>query len=184
MEDEATHLTAGEVRRIINRLRGPEILRLAALARTWAMGLRQHDADDLLNEALERVLSGQRPWPSQVPLQTFLSQVMRSIASQWRREDRREPLMEDEREIALEEESHNPTVAYERDDLVCRMRRALCADPTALGVFDYILADSDRTEAQAALGIDATQYDTARRRMVRQLFAAFHSGSNHESQGH
>ena len=32
------------------------LMRLATLARVCATGLRQHDADDLLNEALDRVL--------------------------------------------------------------------------------------------------------------------------------
>jgi hypothetical protein len=109
---------------------------------------------------------------------------MRSVASQWRRENRREPLMEDRTDKMFKDESHNPTACYEMDDLISRMRRALGADPPALGVFDHILADSDRDEARAALQVDATQYDTARRRMVRQLFEAFHSGWNHESQGH
>jgi DNA-directed RNA polymerase specialized sigma24 family protein len=184
MADESTHLTASEVRRIISRLRGPEILRLSALARTWAIGLRQHGADDLLNEALDRVLSGRRPWPSDVPLPTFLSQIMRSVASQWRREDHREPLKEDLTDKMFDEESHNPAARYEMDDLISRMRGALGADQLALSVFDHILTDIDRKEVQATLGVDATQYDTARRRMVRQLFEAFHSGWNNESQGH
>ena len=176
MDDDATHLSLGEVRRILGRLRAPDILRLTALARTWATGLRQHDADDLLNEALDRVLSGRRPWPSDVPLPVFLSQVMRSIASQWRREDRREPLREGETDEVLEAERHDPGAGYEMDDLIARMRRALADDPAALGVFDYVLADSDRAETQVALGMDATQYDTARRRMVRHLFETFHQG--------
>lgn len=184
MDDEATHLTPGEVRRIISRLRGSDFVRLAALARVWAAGLRQHDADDLLNEALDRVLSGRRPWPIDVPLPAFLSQVMRSIASQWRQEARREPLKDDETGEMLEEESHNPGACYEMGDLIVRMRRALGTDLPALGVFDYILADSDREDAQAALGMTATQYDTARRRMVRQLFEAFHAGWKHEPQRH
>jgi DNA-directed RNA polymerase specialized sigma24 family protein len=176
MDDEATHLTLGEVRRIISQLRGPELLRLAALARIWATGLRQHDADDLLNEALDRVLTGRRLWPRVLSIATFLSQVMRSIASQWRREDRREPLTEDQSSAVFDKESRDPIGGYEQDDLISRMRRALGADPSALGIFDHILADSDREEAQVALGMDATHYDTARRRMVRQLFEAFHSG--------
>ncbi|MBT1517494.1 hypothetical protein KIP88_45225 [Bradyrhizobium sp. SRL28] len=87
MDDEATHLSLGEVRRIISRLRGPDLVRLSLLARAWAAGLRYHDTDDLLYEALDRILSGRRLWPSEVPLPAFLSQVMRSIASQWRQED-------------------------------------------------------------------------------------------------
>src|SRR5579885_2272587 len=164
MDDEATHLTPGEVRRIIGRLRGPDVVRLGALARVWASGLRQHDADDLLNEALDRVLSGRRPWPIEVSLPAFLSQVMRSIASQWRQEARREPLKEDETGEMVEEESHNPGACYEMGDLIARMRRALGTDPPALGVFEHILADSDREDAQAALAMTATQYDTMTRR--------------------
>ena len=176
MDDDATHLSLGEVRRILGRLRVPDILRLSALAQTWVIGLRQYDEDDLLNEALDRVLSGRRPWPSDVSLHAFLSQVMRSIASQWRRENRREPLRVDETGQVFEEVSDNSFASYEMDDLVARMRRALAEDPAALGVFDHFLADSNRVEALTTLGMDATQYDTARRRMVRHLFEAFHSG--------
>ena len=61
---------------------------------------------------------------------------------------------------------------------IARMRHALADDPSGMGVFDHILADSDREEAQAALGIDAARYDTARRRMARHLFNAFHAGWN------
>jgi hypothetical protein len=74
MDDEATHLTPGEVRRIIGRLRGPDVLRLAALAGIWAKGLRRYDRDDLLNGALARVLSGRRPWPREVPVPAFVSE--------------------------------------------------------------------------------------------------------------
>ena len=172
MDEQSTHLTSDEIRRILARLRPPDIVRLSALARTWATGLRQHDADDLLNEALDRVLSGRRPWPSHLPLPLFLSQVMRSISGQWRRERRREPLIEDEGTNAPDEQGEDPIASHEIDDLIARMRHVLADDPSSLGVFDHILADSDREEAQAALGIDAARYDTARRRMARHLFNA------------
>jgi hypothetical protein len=84
----------------------------------------------------------------------------------------------------FEGESHSPAASYEIDDLISRMRQTLGADPLALGVFDHILADSDREDAQASLGMNATQYDTVRRRMVRQLFEAFHAGWNYEPQRH
>jgi DNA-directed RNA polymerase specialized sigma24 family protein len=178
MDEQSTHLTSDEIRRIFARLRPADIVRLSALARTWATGLRQHDVDDLLNEALDRVLSGRRPWPSHLPLPVFLSQVMRSISGQWRRELRREPLIEDERANGPDEQGENPTPSHEMGDLIARMRDALVDDANSLGVFDHILADSDREEAQAAMGIDAARYDTARRRMVRHLFNSFHSGWN------
>ncbi|KRQ89855.1 hypothetical protein CQ10_37675 [Bradyrhizobium valentinum] len=36
MDDEAMHISLGEVRRIIGRLRGPDLVRLSLLARAWA----------------------------------------------------------------------------------------------------------------------------------------------------
>jgi DNA-directed RNA polymerase specialized sigma24 family protein len=161
---------------MLRRLRQPEIVRLAALARTWARGLRQHDGDDLLAETFERVLSGRRPWPADVPLPAFFSQVMRSIRNQWLQEDRRELLREDLTGYAGDDDTEDPGTSYETGHLIARMRRKLADDPPALGVLDHILADSDRAEARAALGMDATGYDTARRRMVGRLFKAFHSG--------
>lgn len=176
MNNEVTHLAPGEVRQFVGQLRAPDILRLSALARNWATGLRQHDADDLLNEALARILSGRRPWPCDVPWPAFVSQVMRSIASQWRQENRREPLREDETDHVFEEETHDPGAEYEMDDLATRMRQALADDPAALGVLDHVLADSDGEEARTAVGMDVTEYNTARRRMVRHLFRAFNAG--------
>ncbi|MFB0874010.1 MULTISPECIES: hypothetical protein [unclassified Sphingobium] len=87
MADAVETLSLEEVGRVLGRLRQADLLRLAALAQTWVSGLPRRDAGDLLNEALARILSGQRPWPADVPLSAFLSQVMRSIASQWRHED-------------------------------------------------------------------------------------------------
>jgi hypothetical protein len=39
------------------------------------------DADDLIQEAMTLALSGDRPWPADVPIMAFLIQCMRSIAS-------------------------------------------------------------------------------------------------------
>jgi DNA-directed RNA polymerase specialized sigma24 family protein len=176
MNDDETHLGLGEVRRVLRRLREPEIVRLAALARTWAKGLRQHDANDMLAETFERILSGRRPWPADVSLSAFFSQVMRSLRSQWLQEDRREPLRDDVAGYGGYDDSDNPGTGYETGHLIAQMRRELVDDPPALGVLDHILADSDRAEAQVALGMDATAYDTARRRMISRLFKTFHAG--------
>jgi hypothetical protein len=102
MDDEPTNLSMSEVRRALDRLRPADIVRLSELARNWARGLRGRDADDMLNEAFDRVLSGRRPWPSDVSTPAFFSGVMRSIASQWRREGARESLIEDGEEGATE----------------------------------------------------------------------------------
>jgi DNA-directed RNA polymerase specialized sigma24 family protein len=124
MDDDATHLGLGEVRRILRRLREPEIVRLAALARTWAKGLRQHDGDDLLAETFERILSGRRPWPADVPLPAFFSQVMRSIRSQWLQEDRREPLREDVTGYGGDDDSEETVLPPKIRGLIDEIRRS------------------------------------------------------------
>jgi DNA-directed RNA polymerase specialized sigma24 family protein len=174
MADESHHLSLEEVGRLLSRQRQADLLRLAALAETWVRGIPRRDAADLLNEALARVLSGKRPWPADVSLHAFLSQVMRSIASQWRHEDAREPLAADHiadlNEVAADETGNDLA------DLTQRMREALLSDGPALGIFDHILTQTSRKQACEQLGLDATAYDTARRRMTRTLRRQFKPG--------
>jgi hypothetical protein len=178
MPDGVEALSIEEVGRLLSRLRQPDLLRLAALARTWSIGLPRRDAADLLNEALTRILSGDRPWPAAVPLHSFLSQVMRSVASQWRHEDLREPLADD---TVGTREACAPEAAYEFGDLTDRMRDALRDDYHATGIFEHILAQTSRKDARSLLGIDETGYDTVRRRMIRTLQRQFSPGWNNDN---
>lgn len=167
MGNEVEYLSLEEVGRLLSRQRQPDLLRLAALAETWVSGIPRREAFDLLNEALSRVLSGDRPWPADVSLPAFLSQVMRSIASQWRHEDFREPLAADQDEELGN--GRSDSVNHSFADLIQRMRVTLLDDPSALGIFDHILTQTGRMQIYDQLGLDATSYDTARRRMIRIL---------------
>lgn len=173
MDDQQDILSLEEVGRLLSRLRQADLIRLAALARVWVCGLDRRDAADLLAEALSRVLSGQRPWPADLPLPAFLSQVMRSIASQWLREDIREPLVGDGEDAP---ESSEAAKDDEVGELIVKMRTALVDDPPAQGVFDHILMQTSRGQARRLLDLDATGYDTARRRMIRTLSRQFNPG--------
>ena len=59
---------------------------LAKIARLYA-GKTPYDHADLLQEAICRVLSGERKWPKDVPPVLFLGGVVRSIAWQWRQKE-------------------------------------------------------------------------------------------------
>jgi DNA-directed RNA polymerase specialized sigma24 family protein len=174
MAEGVEHLSLEEVGRLLSRQRQPDLLRLAALAETWIRGIRRREASDLLNEALVRVLSGDRPWPADISLPAFLSQVMRSIANQWRHEDIREPLASDQ----IDDLGEGVAAGNEIDfaDLTKRMRDALADDRPALGIFDHILTQTSRKQASEQLDLDATGYDTARRRMTRTLKRQFKPG--------
>ncbi len=173
MVDEVEHLSLEEVGRLLGRQRQPDLLRLAALAETWVRGCPRREASDLLNEALARILSGNRPWPANVSLHAFLSQVMRSIASQWRHEDIREPLTADQ-DSPFSDTSIEAT--FDFADLAQRMRTALLDDQVAIGIFDHILSQTSRKQACDQLGLDPTGYDTGRRRMTRALRRQFKPG--------
>ncbi|MGO8063602.1 hypothetical protein ACC716_36175 [Rhizobium johnstonii] len=173
MEDGVEHLSLAEVGRLLSRQRQADLLRLAALAETWVRGAPRREASDLLNEALTRILSGDRPWPANISLHAFLSQVMRSIASQWRHEDMREPLAADQHS-----QLNDGTIGDNFDfvDLAHRMRVTLLGDQMALGIFDHIMTQTSRKQACDLLGLDATGYDTTRRRMTRVLRRQFKPG--------
>ena len=167
------HYDDGEVRRLLSRLRRENILRLTALARTWIGLAPRRDAQDLLAEALDRMLSGRRPWPVGVPLPAFLSGVMRSIADEWAKADARQPLIAD----GGEDEVADAVAAVRRDEeLFDAMRRELANDDAGRGVYEHMRLGTRRAEAKVALGMDDTQYDTARRRMLRTLWRAFGPG--------
>lgn len=175
MSDGVETLSIDEVARLLSRLRQADHLRFAALAQTWISGCPRREPAELLNEALSRILSGARPWPVDVPLPAFLSQVMRSIASQWRHEDQREPLLNDG--DVLRDDAAIPETS-DFADLTVRMRKALEDDPPALGIFEHILSQTSRKDARTELGIDETGYDTVRRRMIRTLKEQFSPGWN------
>jgi len=58
MLGDPEHLTAEEVRRALHRLGEADVLRLHAIARTWARKLRAGQEEDLLNEVIQRALDG------------------------------------------------------------------------------------------------------------------------------
>jgi DNA-directed RNA polymerase specialized sigma24 family protein len=174
VDQDAAYLSPTEVRRALDRLGRADIVRLSLLAKNWVRGLPRRSADDLVNEAFERILSGKRPWPSDVDRGSFFNGVMRSISSQWRKEDYRELLAEDQEGGTGESCTIEPD--HDLNDLVFKMRQALGEDEKAKDMFEHMLVDRDREEVQSAIGVDATGFDTVRRRMFRHLREAFSSG--------
>lgn len=93
--------SSAEVAEAISHLSAADSLRLNAIARLRASGLRATDADDLLSEAKAQAIAGTRPWPREVPLVAFLAQAMRSIAN-----GEREGF--NERRVTVDPELNNP----------------------------------------------------------------------------
>jgi len=79
-------LSRAEVVAEIEALGDGEKTALAKIARLYA-NKTPYDHADLLQEALCRVLSGERKWPKGVSPLLFLGGVIRSVAWQWRRRE-------------------------------------------------------------------------------------------------
>jgi len=79
-------LSRSEVIEALQALEDGEKTGLAKIARFYA-AKTPYDHADLLQEAMCRVLSGERKWPKGVPAVLFLGGVIRSIAWQWRRKE-------------------------------------------------------------------------------------------------
>jgi DNA-directed RNA polymerase specialized sigma24 family protein len=65
-------------------LSDPEWHRLDRVARFRVFCYPQLSGDDLLQEAVDRLLCGRRNWKRGIPFMTFLFGVLQSIADEWR----------------------------------------------------------------------------------------------------
>src|SRR3974377_448817 len=74
--------TPAEVLRALRSLSTEHKTLLVKIARAYAWKT-SYGHEDLIQEALTRVLEGKRAWPRKLPIVVFLRGVMRSIASDW-----------------------------------------------------------------------------------------------------
>lgn len=79
--------TLNEVRSLLQGLTQFQRQKLATLSQTRLAGVKDMDRSDLLQMAIVKVLEGKRKWPRGLDALTFLSQTMRSIASNTRKHE-------------------------------------------------------------------------------------------------
>jgi DNA-directed RNA polymerase specialized sigma24 family protein len=157
-----------------------DLLRLKSIARLYARGLPPDVSwDDLLQEAITRVLTGKRVRPSDVPMVAFLGGVMRSLRADHIRRarhggGREDPRwIDDEGEGAFELELLDPNADPERALIVTeeleKIRQLFAGDAIALLIIDGLAEGLAPEQIRARNGISRTEYDSARKRMRRTL---------------
>jgi len=157
-----------------------DLLRLKTIARLYARGLPPDVTwDDLLQEALTRVIAGLRRQPVGLSMVAFLAGIMRSLKTEhWRRvlggpggpetvridhaNDRFHPI-----------ELCDPSPSLERA-LIARQElqtiQALFADdPVALRILVGLGEGLAAEQIRHAAGLSKKDYDSARKRMRRKL---------------
>jgi hypothetical protein len=78
----AESYTAAEISRAVGSLTAAQKTALVKIAKAYSWKTR-YGHEDLIQEALTRVLEGKRAWPKGLSAEVFLRGVTRSIASDW-----------------------------------------------------------------------------------------------------
>ena len=157
-----------------------DLLRLKSIARLHARGLPPDVAwDDLLQEAITRVLTGKRVQPEGVQMVAFLGGIMRSLRADHIRRARHGLGRDDphwlnqSREDVFELELLDPGADPERALIVTeeleKIRQLFADDAIALLIIDGLAEGLAAEQIRARNGISRTEYDSARKRMRRCL---------------
>jgi DNA-directed RNA polymerase specialized sigma24 family protein len=164
----------------LNLIGRMDFLRLKSIARWHARGLPPDVTwDDLLQEAITRVLVGSRRQPQGVKMVAFLAGIMRSLrAEHWRRA-RQGPGSGDtlridhkrdlSKEAALRDSAPDPEQSLMAREELCAIEGLFAGDMVALRIIAGLAEGRSAAQIRDAAGISKTDYDSARRRMRRAL---------------
>jgi DNA-directed RNA polymerase specialized sigma24 family protein len=149
-----------------------DLLRLKSIARLYARGLPADVAwDDLLQEAITRVLTGKRVKPDEIPMVTFLGGIMRSLRSDHLRRARF-GLRHGESSPQVNEvldPAADPERALIAADELEKIRLLFVNDSIALQIVNGLAAGLSADQIRTHNGIPRKDYDSARKRMRRCL---------------
>lgn len=152
-----------------------ELLRLKALARWYARGLPPDVSwEDLLQEALTRILVGTRRVPDGVAAVAFVAGVMRSLRSEyWQRigkkRTRKRRRSDSGGEADLVDSAPNPERMLMAQQELAAIRTLFIGDATALLILDGMARGLTVEDIRLAAGLSDTDYASARKRMRRTL---------------
>jgi RNA polymerase sigma-70 factor (ECF subfamily) len=157
-----------------------ELLRLKTIARVYARGLPSDVAwDDLLQEALTRIISGARRQPEGVAMVPFVAGVMRSLRTEhWRRVLKGSPgqdavridrMGDGSREVDLRDPSPGPERSLSAQQEIRVIECLFADDPVILKIIAGLGQGLSADQIRAALKISNSDYDSARKRMRRTL---------------
>ena len=152
-------LSLAEIENLIGRLTVADRTRLIRIAQKYE-GRIKYEPEDLVNEALCRVLDERRSWPRRVETMPFLVGVIKSIASEWKQDLLEGIDFEDER-------------AKERGILAgIEIRRIIALfddDPIAKKIFVWMAEGKRGEELEQASGLSPTEYQSKRKKIRRRI---------------
>ena len=159
-EPAAAILSPAEAEAAIRALTAADKIALLKIARLYARKT-PYEHEDLLQEAMCRVLQGARAWPRHLAALPFLWGVVRSIAWEWKKEtpdampDGADPGGEERRAIAGLD-VHKIIALF--DD-----------DPAAQIIVRGMMEGARGQELQDLSGLDKTDYESKRTKIRRRI---------------
>jgi RNA polymerase sigma-70 factor (ECF subfamily) len=182
----ANVLSREEIERAIREFSTADWNRLHAVARYLCRG-RNLDPEDLRQQAFERAIDDSRACPRNVTVVRFLSEAMRSIASDTSEAMRRQlefqavPLVdEDGAAIDVPDQEPNPEERLiglgEAKGISATILALFADDPIAETIVLGIMEDMDGEELRALTELDKTAFASKRRLIRRRITNAFPRG--------
>ena len=179
--------TPKECAAALHGLSDADLRRLDEAARLRVAGLASVEGRDLLHEAIARMLEGKRQWPRNVPLEAFLRETMRSIASDhWRRQKSARVVAESE--ARADPETGDGAIAMAGDasmapeartgaaETLARIDALFSNDADAQAVMAGKASGMSPREIQEEYAMNETRYATTLRRIRRGVAGLFEDG--------
>lgn len=191
-EPALDHLSADDISAAIELITDADWVRLKKVALRYGqfVGL---EADDVLQIALTRALEGRRKCPHKVDMVRFLAEVMRSVASDHVKAERRKP----ELRLVSKLSANDDLVEYDFPDPGPDAEDTLVNEQEAERILKQVLAlfeddliaqtiieghaeDMEARELRELTGLDKKAYASKRRLIRRRIDSAFSKGWTHE----
>jgi hypothetical protein len=153
-------LSPVEVSQAIRSLTAEHKTLLVKIAKAYAWKTR-YGYEDLIQEALTRVLEGKRAWPRTLPAVVFLRGVMRSIASDWPADDFDAAADVDE----IASVNHAAAARIDAEKLLALFDD----DPIAQKIFVAMIEGAKGEELRELSGLAPKDYETKRTKIRRRL---------------
>ena len=186
--EAAAFATKEEAADALRALSQADLARLNALAKVRALRAPGLDWRELLHDAIDKLLTGKRQWPRDVPILVFMRQVMRSLASEALRKTRTGPVMieadlpqgengETDYSAALSDEPDAESQVHARQ--VLRNIIALFAgDKAVLAVIEGLSLGLPPEDVQTRHRLTPTQFASAQKRLRRSINRNYPNGQD------
>ena len=160
--DPSALLSRAEIGNAINSLTAAEQTALMKIARHYAK-VRHFDPENLVHDAICRVLDGKMAWPKDVPATVFLGGVIRSIAWKWKSKS----------DLPSEEIDTGDEGAGERGTLakidVMKIIALFEDDPVTQKIVMAMMDGARGEELEQLSGLNSTEYESKRKKIRRRI---------------